>query len=79
MHALTAVRTSSAFAAQYTFALDNGTPLQPRMLSATHRHPRTAPVATAHFEGPSWDPPLIPCSMMNTGASSGRSQAAGML
>jgi hypothetical protein len=54
-------------------------PLQPRRLRATHRHPRTAPVATAHLVGPSCDPPLMPCSMMNTGASRGRSAALGML
>ena len=76
--AFTAARTSSADAAQYTFADDRGTPLHPRRFKATHRHPRTAPVATAHLLGPSWLPPLIPWSMMNTGASSGRSHAAGM-
>ena len=52
-HVRTAALTSLELAAQYTFGDASGTPLHPRKFSATHRHPRAAPVATAHFVGPS--------------------------
>mmetsp|Transcript_8433 Transcript_8433/g.35739 ORF Transcript_8433/g.35739 Transcript_8433/m.35739 type:complete len:282 (+) Transcript_8433:676-1521(+) len=78
-HASTAARTSEEDAAQYTFGDANAAPPHPRKLSATHRHPRAAAVAIAHLVGPSCDPPLMPCSMMNTGASRGKEHASGML
>mmetsp|Transcript_1600 Transcript_1600/g.5308 ORF Transcript_1600/g.5308 Transcript_1600/m.5308 type:complete len:275 (-) Transcript_1600:409-1233(-) len=76
--ASTAARTSSDDAAQYTLGDASFTPLHPRKFNATHLHPRDAATAIAHFVGPSCDPPLMPWSMMNTGAVGGRSRAGGM-